>query len=155
MNNRTRFGNTPIDESQKESIRQRVKALNIESQIASKDVMYTVYGPHNFPVRGCNEAAVAQWQAYIATNASEKVIIGDMKKRFDEHRQTNWVQHAINATHRMIRAFELAQVPLILAAGAHLGWYRQCSVMEHTNDIDFYSPSEYIVSRDHFRLLTV
>jgi hypothetical protein len=132
-----------------------VKALNIPEKLKQKKPLYIVDGPHSYPIRKCNQSNVDQWNAYIAEHPINRTFKGDALKMYLDHVATNWTQHAIEATHMLIKAFQLAQVPLIVASGTHLGWFRSCSVMDHTNDLDFYTVSEYIVSLEHFDLLVV
>jgi Mg/Co/Ni transporter MgtE len=63
--------------------------------------------------------------------------------------------HAAEAVVRVVKAFQLAQVPVVLAAGTMLGWVRFCDIIEHTNDLDFYVPTGHIVSDEHYQLLVV
>jgi hypothetical protein len=38
---------------------------------------------------------------------------------------------------------------------ATLGWYRECGIISHTNDLDFIVIADHIVSMEHFDLLMV
>ncbi len=155
LSSETFYSNKNLDEAQRQELAGRVADLDVAGKLALKKPLYSVYGPHSYPVRSCNESNVKHYKKWFQVHSLNETLNEKDFAMLKDHIATNWTKHAVDATHRLIQAFELAQVPLIIAAGSHLGWYRQCGIIEHTNDIDFYALSEYFVSLDHFDLLVV
>ena len=138
------------------AIQSAVAQLHVTEQLAVRQLPHNVYHEHNYPVRACDEDNVRAFNEYVKQHP-EPNLAGDLiaVKRLSEHVNTTWKQSATAAVHQMIRAFQVAQVPLVLAAGTHLGWFRQCDIILYTTDVDFYVPFDYILSTAHFELLAV
>ena len=143
----------------KVSLAQRVEALGIDSYLATHPPPYDVYTFAHLPTRQCNLSAVAEYQAFVKANG-QFVAFNEADKRYlDEalaaNTRVDWRRHAIDTLHAVIQAFELVRVPLVVQHGTLLGWYRQCDMMAHTEDLDFFVPPGYITSMTHFELLQV
>lgn len=134
-----------IDLRKEEAIGLAVDKLNIDQVLKSRKVVYDVNQFAHLPVRECSAERAAIWEEIL------KLYPISPELRLNG----TWARVAIDATHRTIKAFRLARVPLILAWGTLLGWYRQCNIISGTSDIDLMVPIDYIVSEDHFRLLKV
>ncbi len=83
-------------------------------------------------------------------------MINELDREYaDSHQKSNWTIYAKRAVQATIDAFSLVQIPAIITDGMALGWYRQCGVIEHTDDMDVSFPVDHIVSMEHFNLLHV
>ncbi len=113
---------------------------------------------HSLPVhlvRECNLSYLSQYEQYVRDHPPSSYLSMKDLKVLEDNEKTNWTHHAMEGARRALRAFRLAKVPLILAAGTLLGWVRTCGIIPHTNDVDFYVPHGYITSQEHFMLLVV
>ena len=119
-----------------ERIAAQVSRLNVTDTLARRALTHYIHHANNLPIRMCNMSNVQRFNEYVAQHP-EPDLSGDQIaiKKLALHTNTSWKEAAIDAVHRMIRAFRLAQVPLVLAAGTHLGWFRQCDVILYTTDV--------------------
>ena len=138
------------------SIARRVSDLHLRQHLAAHPPPHDAHAFASHPVRPCNDSAVAEYLAFVQSRGPYLADSADAKWLADmaaANSKMHWRQHAIDAVHATIRAFDLAQIPLVLDHGTLLGWYRQCDVLAHTDDMDFYVPAGYIVSAQHYALL--
>ena len=104
------------------------------------------------PPRPCVAENVERWNEMLE---SEGLNVGPkMETLKQKHEAQNWSKHAELGALATIRAFRLLNIPLILAAGSLLGWFRQCAIIDHTTDVDFYVPAEYM-TEEYYRLMKV
>ena len=143
----------------KARIARRVEALDIASHLAKHPPPYDVYKFAHLPTRQCNKSAVAEYNAFVkaagpflADSEADKKYLANLQ---ESNTKVDWRRHAIDTAHAVIQAFELVQVPVVVQHGTLLGWYRQCDMMAHTEDLDFFVPPGYITSITHFELLQV
>jgi hypothetical protein len=137
--------------SKMETIRNEINLPPYDSVSLAKSVVYDVYQLVDQPVRECNQTNVAIWaeqQSKIFDNA-------ELAKADAKHSRTSWDEQALEASLRTIRAFKDLGIPLIVAAGTLLGWYRQCGIITHTTDVDFYVPFDYIITMERFWAIRV
>jgi hypothetical protein len=143
-------GDLPIDQNVVADIERRVTAMNIEATLQARDLPLNLHDSPDHSVLQCNMTRVAEWKQAIFN-----IDLGKSKIRLKFNIQYNFTMHAMETVRRMSRAFRLAKVPLMLAGGTLLGWYRECGILAHTEDLDFASISDHIVSMEHFKLLMV
>lgn len=143
----------------KASIAQRVEALDIPSYLEQHPPPYDVFTFARLPTRQCNRSAVAEYQEYVRSNGQflslEEADAKFLSEQLEANTKMNWRQYAIDSILAVIQAFDLVQIPVIAQHGTLLGWYRQCDVLAHTHDVDFFVPPGYIASMEHFELLQV
>jgi hypothetical protein len=144
-------GDQPLDQSVLSDIQRRAAALNIEETLESRELPFNLNRSPNYPILQCNMSRVAEWK-----RASANSVLGqeDML-RLERNVQNSFTVHAIEATRRVAKAFRLVNMGVFLAAGTMLGWYRECGVIAHTEDIDLAYLADHIVSMEHFDLLIV
>ena len=132
------------------AIKASVKDLHLEQYFSRYPVVYNVSHFRHLPARSCNQSVVDTWKEWVRANPVKSNI-----DYLESNRKTNWTSYAKNAIHAAAKAFELVGIPLIASDGTALGWYRECGIIEHTGDIDFLVPVDYIVSQKHLELLKV
>lgn len=143
-------------EAERASIRSRVDALDLDGYYARRPVVYNVSQvSSSLPVRSCNDTAVNIWRDWVQSNPLESLMNERDLEIADSHQRSNWTAHAKRAIRATIDAFNLVRIPVIMTDGTALGWYRQCGVIEHTDDMDISFPVDHIVSMEHFNLLHV
>jgi hypothetical protein len=131
-------------------IQRRVNAMNVEATLEARGLPFNLNHSPELPVLQCNMTRVDEWKRLTAN-----IKVVKHEERMKHNEMVNFTTHAMEAVRRTIRAFRLAKVPLMLAGGTLLGWYRECGIIAHTEDLDFASISDHIVSMDHFNLLMV
>jgi hypothetical protein len=141
----------PLDHRVISHVAKRIESLGIEETLLRRQLPFNVHQSPKFPVLQCNMDRVQEWK-----RASANVSIGEKAlERLAFNKQHNFLENAREATRRAIKAFRLAKVPLLLTAGTLLGWYRECDIIPHTDDLDFGLTADHIVSMEHFDLLVV
>ena len=128
-----------------------MEAVHVEETLKVRNLLFYVNQDFNYPVQQCNMTRVKE-RSHGFGNRSLVPSARRIEKQNNAH---NFAQHAIDATHRIIKAFRLAQVPIVIASGTLLGWYRECGIIAHTNDLDFAVVADHIVSLEHHDLLMV
>ena len=143
----------------KADIARRVEALDIPSFLELHPPPYDVFTFAHLPVRQCNQSAVAEYQEYMRLNGSfvteNEADAKYLAKNLASKTKMNWRQHAIDTVHAVIQACDLVHIPAVIQHGTLLGWYRQCDMLAHTEDVDFFIPPGYVTSVAHFYLLQV
>ncbi len=142
-------------EAERASIQSRVDALDLDGYYARRPVVYNVSQFSSLPVRSCNDTAVKIWRDWVQTNPKDSLMKEHDRKIADSNQRSNWTTYAKRAVQATIDAFNLVRIPAIITDGTALGWYRQCGVIEHTDDMDISFPVDHIVSMEHFNLLHV
>jgi hypothetical protein len=135
-------------------IEQRVAAMHIEATVVERNIPLDLHQLPQYPVLQCDMKRANEYKR-LAAKTSKSDLNKESLARREENAKNNFVMHAKEATRRLSRAFKLAKIPLILAAGTLLGWYRECSIIAHTEDLDFGVIADHIVSMEHLRLLLV
>jgi hypothetical protein len=143
-------GSAPIDQRVVGKIERRIPDMRIEETLRARDLPLNLNDSPEYPVLQCNVTRADEWKRLTAN-----VTLAKNRRRLDYNRKRNFTMHAMEAARRTIRAFRLAKVPLLVVAGTTLGWYRECGITAHTEDIDFTSMSDHIVSMEHFHVLMV
>jgi hypothetical protein len=145
------FGDQSLDQSVIDDIHRRAAALNIEETLTNRELPFNLNRSPEYPVMHCNMSRVAEWK-----RASAKSVLGETDMlRLERNLRNNFTEHAIEAVRRVARAFKLVEMGVFLSAGTMLGWYRECGVIAHTDDVDLAYLSDHIVSMAHFDLLIV
>ena len=148
-------GLSPVPQDHQNAIKQlkaEVEALHIAEYLRRHPPVYDVNQfLGSVPTRHCNQTIVDEWRKHGATAALSETA----QERLRFNQLNNWSEHAFRALEAAVKAFALVQIPLIMTDGTSLGWYRQCGIIEHTNDIDVSVPVDYIVSMRHLHLLQV
>ena len=119
--------------------------LRVSEVLAQRGVVFNVTQEEHLPARECPPENIARWKSQIAP----KPVVHHV------YVQSSWSSVALEAAHATIKAFKMAQIPLLLTWGTLLGWYRQCDIIENTGDVDFNVPMDYIVNQEHYLLLKV
>jgi hypothetical protein len=133
------------------SLRSHIDAPPYDPASLARSVVYDFYQLADQPVRACNQSNVAIWAEYRS-----KIIANEALAQADaKHAASHWDSLALEATKRTIRAFKGLGIPLVAAAGTLLGWYRQCGIIVHTTDVDFYVPFDYVLSMERFWAIKV
>jgi hypothetical protein len=153
IDTRKQTGETPIDQNIVSSIRKRVHRLNVESKLDALELPFNALRfVSDDSVLQCNYTRAEEWKRNIAALRELSEADADV---LNKNKKDSFSKHAIEAVHRTLRAFELAKVPCLLSGGTLLGWYRECGIIAHTNDIDLSALADHIVSMEHFDLLMV
>ena len=132
-----------------DDIERQIEQLDVERLRQQKNLTYDYYQFSHFPVEECSEERKQAWHS----SHEGKITEAYLAEKIRINKESNFAETARNAIHATIKAFQLAKMPLILAHGSDLGWYRQCDVIAHTTDVDFIVPGDYFVSDEHVRLL--
>jgi hypothetical protein len=111
----------PYDDIEKTSEFQNLKTevqRRKVSDSAFRDKLTYDFGALNEGVpRPCNATNIELWKE-ISSKPMIQAKIADINQKRE---QNHWVDYAKEAIHRVIRAFRLADIPLILGAGSLLG----------------------------------
>ena len=132
-------------------IEKEVALLDIDGYLERHPPVYDMRQHENMPLRSCNKTTMNIW----SMGADTRVREGRLKERYEYNMQTNWTYYAQKAVLAASAAFELVRIPLVIIDGTSLGWYRECGIIEHTEDNDLFFSAEYIVSLEHLKLLQV
>ena len=108
------------DPAEYDSIKRRVAALDVPQALRARGVVYNFTQLQQLPARMCNESnRAATLKLRVKQRKESAAIFESVKKQDEQNERSHWAQHATDAIHLVIQAFELAQIPLILAAGLH------------------------------------
>jgi hypothetical protein len=132
-------------------VQQQVNTLPFDWDLQSRRVVFDMNQLSHLEPLQCNQTNINLWEELQSRIAQNRALA----KADAKHAKSNWDEYAKEAALRTIRAFRFLRIPLIVAAGTLLGWYRQCAIITHTTDVDFYVPADYVVSLEHFHLIRV